>query len=150
MTPSLVRVALHHLSLVAAVAVLGGSIAAACGSDNGSAAPCFSSAMGPAEVACTTFPVGLSCPVGLTPAYTCTCTAFGAARSWVCNATPDGGAGGGGTGGAGFGGRGAGGALATFDAGGTDAASDAATGDAGDASPDALTDAASDAAGDAG
>jgi hypothetical protein len=101
----------HLLTRVGALLALVASVvSAACDSSSGGSS-CFPPEHGPADTSCAGFDLGLSCPVGVTPFYTCTCTKSGSAQSWVC--APAGGGGGAGTGGS----AGSGGSAGT---GGTD------------------------------
>ena len=89
--------------LLVAVAALFAYAAAACDSKGGGSS-CFSPAAGPDGPSCSGFDDGLSCPVGLSPFYTCVCTS----TKWVCtpagSTTSGGGMGGGTTGSGGSGG----------------------------------------------
>ena len=91
----------------ATVALAAGALAGACESSGGGS-DCFPPEHGPNGPSCTSFDVGLICPVDLASWYTCTCTAGGpdagadagngATQTWVCMPT-GGGSGGGGSGG---------------------------------------------------
>src|SRR4051812_44676451 len=103
------------------VAVLACWLAASCTSSAGGSS-CFPETDGPSDASCAGFDLDLACPVGLTPAYVCTCTAVDAAdqedagsgspaQIWVCAmpGTDTGSGGSPGTGGMGTGGMGTGG-----------------------------------------
>lgn len=98
------------------LALAAAALAAACDSAGGGA-KCFGPAYGPPEPSCAAFDVGLTCPVGSEPFYTCVCTKTDDGQTWVCSpgagTTSGGGAGGmnAGGGGMGTGGSGTGGST---------------------------------------
>ncbi len=85
--------------VLASLAALLACTAAACDSKGGGSS-CFAPADGPDGPSCSAYDEGLTCPVGVSPFYTCVCTS----KTWVCTpagaTTSSGGTGGAGTGGA--------------------------------------------------
>ncbi len=59
-------------------------LAMACDSDGGGST-CFSPVKGPSDTSCAGFDADLSCPVDLSPWYTCVCTQTGSTKTWVCS-----------------------------------------------------------------
>ncbi len=109
------------------VALLACWLAVACESSGGGST-CFPAEHGPSDPSCAGFDLGLTCPVDLTPWYSCTCTAADAgAQAWMCGMAGATDTGGMGTGGMGTGGMGAGGQVPMGSGGG----GSATTGDAG-------------------
>lgn len=105
----------------AVVTLVASMVAGACES-SGSGNTCFPPEHGPSDTSCADFTVGLSCPVSLSPFYTCVCTTVasddagsgdagssGSGQEWVCSPADTGGGGSGSGGMGGMGGMGSGG-----------------------------------------